>query len=290
MIRRSHIPASKASCPKSEPAASQVSTAPQAHRDLFKVSQSRSRGGREVDDDNGDDDDVHRAHVVPQHPESTRQTARQADSTSGQVKRTVERRVGRRSQGSGEKDDGGDEDVRHVYIVPGPIPSPPDEASKPLLPSTPLEGEKSGEAERSSGRTREATTHDDDDPLLIPNHPEPPPVLHHPPPSPPLVPPPPRTTHDSGGETKAPPSVWLEGESKLDSSRHVEPTDVKMNDVDIEGTLLPIIPTHLGVTPVPTSVSFVSSISTHLGVTPVSIVLLIPIPTYPSLSFGHSHL
>jgi hypothetical protein len=41
--------------------------------------------------------------------------------------------------------------------------------------------------------------------------------------------------HDPGGETKAPPSVWLEEESKVESSRHVEPTDVKMNDVDVEG-------------------------------------------------------
>ncbi|KIJ04346.1 hypothetical protein PAXINDRAFT_22366 [Paxillus involutus ATCC 200175] len=41
--------------------------------------------------------------------------------------------------------------------------------------------------------------------------------------------------HDPGGETKAPPSVWLEAEGKVESSRHVEPTDVKMNDVDVEG-------------------------------------------------------
>ncbi|KIJ16396.1 hypothetical protein PAXINDRAFT_168530, partial [Paxillus involutus ATCC 200175] len=39
------------------------------------VSQSRTRGGREVDDDNGEDDDDDGAHVVPQHPEPTCQTA-----------------------------------------------------------------------------------------------------------------------------------------------------------------------------------------------------------------------
>ncbi|KIJ08146.1 hypothetical protein PAXINDRAFT_18691, partial [Paxillus involutus ATCC 200175] len=36
---------------------------------------SRSRGGREPDDEDGDDDDVHHAQVEPQNPSSTRQTA-----------------------------------------------------------------------------------------------------------------------------------------------------------------------------------------------------------------------
>ncbi|KIJ04347.1 hypothetical protein PAXINDRAFT_22367 [Paxillus involutus ATCC 200175] len=129
------------------------------------ASKSRTRGSREVDDDNGEDDDVHRAHVVPQHPEPTCQTAvNEAADTSNpnatSARPTVP--VGKSNEpsnegveGSGEwgvgrktkKDDSGGEDVRYVYVVPGPTSSPPDEAIRPLPPSTPLEGEKSDEAE-----------------------------------------------------------------------------------------------------------------------------------------------
>ncbi|KIJ09965.1 hypothetical protein PAXINDRAFT_16971 [Paxillus involutus ATCC 200175] len=59
-------------------------------------------------------------------------------------------------------DDGGDEDVRHAYIVPKPVPpSPyqvppsPDESRPP--PSTPLEGEKNGQ--QASGHVDDTATH-----------------------------------------------------------------------------------------------------------------------------------
>ncbi|KIJ15173.1 hypothetical protein PAXINDRAFT_12084 [Paxillus involutus ATCC 200175] len=200
------------------------------------VSQSRTRGGREVDDDNGEDDDDDGAHVVPQHPELTCQTAVDEPADTSNPNPTSARPtvpVGKSNGPSSKGVEGSGE----------PTPSPPDEAIRPLPLSTPLEGEKSDEAERSSGHTHKATMHDNNHPPLHPNHPKPPPPRHHKQPyddaTTKSIEPVARmctdTQHDPGGETKAPPSVWLEGESRVELSRHVEPTDVKMNDVDVEG-------------------------------------------------------
>ncbi|KIJ12430.1 hypothetical protein PAXINDRAFT_14754 [Paxillus involutus ATCC 200175] len=115
------------------------------------VSQSRTRGGREVDDDNGEDDNNNGAHVVPQHPEPTCQTAVDEPADTSNPNPTSTRPtvpVGKSNgpssegvEGSGEwgvgrktkKDDSGGEDVRHVYVVSGPTSSPPDEAIRPLI-------------------------------------------------------------------------------------------------------------------------------------------------------------
>jgi hypothetical protein len=131
--------------------------------------QSRSRGRREADKDNSKDNDVHQAHVVPQNPQSTHQVAYgEATDTSdpnatsarptepvGTLNGPLNENEGNGKKGEkGENDDGGDENVRHAYIVPSPT-SPP--ASR-LPPSTPLEGEKE-KGQQSSGHTDEAATH-----------------------------------------------------------------------------------------------------------------------------------
>ncbi|KIJ04447.1 hypothetical protein PAXINDRAFT_22263, partial [Paxillus involutus ATCC 200175] len=156
----------------------------------------RSREGREAVDEDGEDVHVHHAHVEPQQPQTTRQTAdddEAADTTdphansagpavpvgtmhepSNGVDEGVEegdRRVeaedekGGRASGSAapsSNDDGGDEDVRHAYVVPKPappspnhVPPPPDESRPP--PSMSLEGEMSGK--QSSDHADEAVTH-----------------------------------------------------------------------------------------------------------------------------------
>jgi hypothetical protein len=158
------------------------------------VVESRNRGSRAVDED-GEDVHVHHAHVEPQQPQTTRQTAvddEAADTTdphansagpavpvgttnepSNGVDEGVEegdRRVeaedekGGRASGSAapsSNDDGGDEDVRHAYVVPKPatsapyhVPPSPDERRPP---SVPLEGEMTGK--QSSGHADEAATH-----------------------------------------------------------------------------------------------------------------------------------
>ncbi|KIJ10059.1 hypothetical protein PAXINDRAFT_16906 [Paxillus involutus ATCC 200175] len=136
---------------------------------------SRSRGGREPDDKDGDDVDVDHAHVVPQHLETTRQTAynKAADTSNpnamsaGLTEPAGTSNEPRNELNKGEKggeedekgvwasgiedpssnDDGGDKDVHHAYVVPNmTLPPPyhtlptPDERRQP--PSMPLEGEK----------------------------------------------------------------------------------------------------------------------------------------------------
>ncbi|KIJ13592.1 hypothetical protein PAXINDRAFT_13553 [Paxillus involutus ATCC 200175] len=159
------------------------------------VVESRNRGSR-ADDEDGDDNNIHHGHVEPQQPHTVSQTAvddEAADTTdphaicagttvpagtshepSNDVDEGVEegdRKVeeedekgGRASESAAlsSNEDGGDEDVRHAYIVPKPVPPspyqvppPPDESRPP--PSTPLEGEKNGQP--SSGRTDETGTH-----------------------------------------------------------------------------------------------------------------------------------
>ncbi|KIJ15110.1 hypothetical protein PAXINDRAFT_12029 [Paxillus involutus ATCC 200175] len=88
-------------------------------------------------DDGGEDVQVPHAHVVPQHPTSTRQTAvSEAAGTSNP-----------NPNGAGTTMP----DVRHTYVVPSPTPP----TSKPP-PSTPLEGEK---GQQSSGHAEETVTH-----------------------------------------------------------------------------------------------------------------------------------
>ncbi|KIJ11271.1 hypothetical protein PAXINDRAFT_15813 [Paxillus involutus ATCC 200175] len=134
--------------------------------------QSRSRGLREADNDDGKDNDIHQAHVVPQNPQSTRQTAYNFEATdtsnpnatsarptepvgtlNGPLNESNENEGKGKKGEKGENDDGGDENVRHAYIVPSPTPP----ASR-LPPSTPLEGEKE-KGQQLSGRTDEAATH-----------------------------------------------------------------------------------------------------------------------------------
>ncbi|KIJ12438.1 hypothetical protein PAXINDRAFT_14762 [Paxillus involutus ATCC 200175] len=158
--------------------------------------QSRSRGYRETNGDDGEDVDVHRADVAPQQPQTVGQTAvddKAADTTDphansagpavpvgttngpsngidegvekGDSKVEEENAKGGRVSGSvalSSNDDGGDEDVRHVYVVPKPappspnhVPPPPDEQRPP--PSAPLEGEE--DDQKSSGHADEAATH-----------------------------------------------------------------------------------------------------------------------------------
>ncbi|KIJ12713.1 hypothetical protein PAXINDRAFT_14471 [Paxillus involutus ATCC 200175] len=164
---------------------------------------SRSQGGREPDDKDGDNVDVDHAHVVPQHLKTTRQTAynKAADTSNPNAMSTGPTEpVGmsnepRNESNEGEKggeedekgvwasgiedpssnDDGGDEDVRHVYVVPNTtLPPPyhalptPDKRRQP--PSTPLEGEKNDRTtmmtpynETSNGEGRgEAVSGDDE--------------------------------------------------------------------------------------------------------------------------------
>ncbi|KIJ05233.1 hypothetical protein PAXINDRAFT_21488, partial [Paxillus involutus ATCC 200175] len=163
--------------------------------------ESRSRGYRETNDDDGSDVDVHRAYVVPQEPHTVSQTAldEAADTSNpnatsagttmpvgtsngpsnelrneskekgkgGEVVEDVEEEDEKGGRASGiedpsSNDDGGDEDVRHAYVVPKPaspspnhVPPPPDESRPP--PSVSLEGEMSGK--QSSDHADEAATH-----------------------------------------------------------------------------------------------------------------------------------
>ncbi|KIJ05892.1 hypothetical protein PAXINDRAFT_20878, partial [Paxillus involutus ATCC 200175] len=156
----------------------------------------RDQGSREAVDEDGEDVHVHHANVEPQQPQTVGQTAvddEAADTTdphticagttvpagtshepSNDVDEGVEegdRKVeeedekgGRASESAAlsSNDDGGDEDVRHAYVVPKPVPpSPyqippsPDKSRPP--PSTPLEGEKNGQ--QASGHVDDTATH-----------------------------------------------------------------------------------------------------------------------------------
>ncbi|KIJ05739.1 hypothetical protein PAXINDRAFT_21029 [Paxillus involutus ATCC 200175] len=128
-------------------------------------------------DDDGDNVHVHHAHVVPQQPQSTRQTAvKEADDTvnpdvknvrptmpAGTSNEPVDNEVERQGEKDerDENDGDGDENVLHTHVVPHPTPP----ASEPPPPSTPLEGEQGDE---SSGHAREAATHDDEPPQAKP--------------------------------------------------------------------------------------------------------------------------
>ncbi|KIJ10859.1 hypothetical protein PAXINDRAFT_16193, partial [Paxillus involutus ATCC 200175] len=117
-------------------------------------------------DDDGDDVHVHHAHVVPQQPQSTRQTAvKEADDTvnpdvknvrptmpAGTSNEPVDNEVERQGEKDerDENDGDGDENVLHTHVVPHPTPP----ASEPPPPSTPLEGEQA--------------THDDEPPQAKP--------------------------------------------------------------------------------------------------------------------------
>jgi hypothetical protein len=115
--------------------------------------ESSNRGSREPDDEDGEDVDVHRAHVEPQQPQTVGQTAvddEAADTTDPHAnsagpavpvgtsngpsngidegveegdRKVEEDEKGGRASGSAalsSNDDGGDEDVRHAYVVPKP--------------------------------------------------------------------------------------------------------------------------------------------------------------------------
>ncbi|KIJ05737.1 hypothetical protein PAXINDRAFT_21032, partial [Paxillus involutus ATCC 200175] len=154
------------------------------------VVESRSRGYREMNDDIGSDVDVHRVYVVPQEPHTVSQTAldEATDATNpnatsvgpatpvgrsyGPPNASNEGEKGGEEDEKGEwasgietpssNDDGGDEDVRHAYVIPNttlPPPyhalPPPDERRRP--PSVPLEGEKNGQ--QASGHVDDTATH-----------------------------------------------------------------------------------------------------------------------------------
>ncbi|KIJ12166.1 hypothetical protein PAXINDRAFT_14940 [Paxillus involutus ATCC 200175] len=146
-----------------------------------------------VVNEDGEDVHIHYAQVEPQSPKLTRQMAYKeaADpskpnaragptepaGTSHQPLNDVDEGVkegdrkveeedekgGRASESVAlsSNDNGGDKDVRHMYVVPKPappfpyhVPPPPDERSPPL--STPLEGEN---GQKSSGHVDETGTH-----------------------------------------------------------------------------------------------------------------------------------
>ncbi|KIJ07197.1 hypothetical protein PAXINDRAFT_19600 [Paxillus involutus ATCC 200175] len=150
--------------------------------------ESRDRGSREAVDEDGEDVHVHHANVEPQQPQTAGQTAvdnEAADTTDphansagpvvpvGTTNGIDEGEKGGEEDEKGEwasgietpssNDDGGDEDVRHAYVVPTStlpppyhaLPPPPDESRPP--PSVSLEGEMSGK--QSSDHADEAATH-----------------------------------------------------------------------------------------------------------------------------------
>ncbi|KIJ10180.1 hypothetical protein PAXINDRAFT_172229 [Paxillus involutus ATCC 200175] len=100
-IRWSRIPASKASL--------------LLHRSaqLLKITETCSK----VDDDNGEDDDDHRAHVVPQHPESTRQTAVNETADTSNPNATSARPTVPVGKSNGPSDDESDEGVKETKPV-----------------------------------------------------------------------------------------------------------------------------------------------------------------------------
>ncbi|KIJ18389.1 hypothetical protein PAXINDRAFT_8642 [Paxillus involutus ATCC 200175] len=132
---------------------------------------SRSRGGREPDDEDGDDDIVHHAHVEPQ---STRQTANDeaADpsnpnahagptepaGTSNGPPNGSNKVEGKGGKGEGNKRARGivDPSSNGENAVPNSIPPTPNPDKRGPPPSMPLKGEK---GQRSSGRSDETTTH-----------------------------------------------------------------------------------------------------------------------------------
>ncbi|KIJ07416.1 hypothetical protein PAXINDRAFT_19392 [Paxillus involutus ATCC 200175] len=124
-------------------------------------------------DDDGTDDDVQDARVEPQEPQTTGQTAVNDEATdtsnphANGAGTTMPDEKGEWASGikdPSSNDDGGDEDVRHAYVVPDTtqpvpyhIPPPPNERSPP--PSTPLEGEN---GQKSSGHRDKTATYLED--------------------------------------------------------------------------------------------------------------------------------
>ncbi|KIJ06647.1 hypothetical protein PAXINDRAFT_20160 [Paxillus involutus ATCC 200175] len=137
--------------------------------------ESRSRGGREPDDEDGDNVDVDHAHVVPQHPESTCQTAYEeaADPSNPNARAGPTEPAGTSNrppngssevEGEGGKGEGNerasgivDPSSNGENAIPDSIPPTPhlDERGPP--PSMPLEGEKNGQ--QLSGHGDETGTH-----------------------------------------------------------------------------------------------------------------------------------
>ncbi|KIJ10570.1 hypothetical protein PAXINDRAFT_16409 [Paxillus involutus ATCC 200175] len=134
---------------------------------------SRSRGGREPDDEDGDDDDVHHAHVEPHPPSLTRQMAsnKAADTSNLSTTSARPRLPAGTSRGppngSNENNGGKGEGNKRAsgiaapssngkYAVPDLIPPAPNPDKPGPPPSMPLEGEK---GQRSSGHADKTGTH-----------------------------------------------------------------------------------------------------------------------------------
>ncbi|KIJ11539.1 hypothetical protein PAXINDRAFT_15538 [Paxillus involutus ATCC 200175] len=83
-----------------------------------------------------------------------------ADTSNEPPNEANEERQGEKDKRD-ENDGGGDKDVLHTHIIPHPTPP----ASEPLPPSTPLDREQGDE---SSGRAREAATHNIKTPQVKP--------------------------------------------------------------------------------------------------------------------------
>ncbi|KIJ13525.1 hypothetical protein PAXINDRAFT_13642 [Paxillus involutus ATCC 200175] len=137
--------------------------------------ESRSRGGREPGDEDGDDVRVHHAHVEPHPPSSTRQTAsNEAADTSNPSAMSARPRLpagtsngppngSSEVEGKGEKGEGNerasgivDPSSNGENAVPDSIPPTPNPDERGPPPSMPLEGEK---GQQSSGHVDETGTH-----------------------------------------------------------------------------------------------------------------------------------
>ncbi|KIJ05418.1 hypothetical protein PAXINDRAFT_21324 [Paxillus involutus ATCC 200175] len=138
--------------------------------------ESRSRGYRETNDDDGSDVDVHRAYVVPQEPHTVSQTAldeaadtSNPNATSAGTTMPVGTSNGPPNgssevEGEGGKGEGNerasgivDPSSNGENAVPDSIPPTPNPDERGPPPSMPLEGEKNGQ--QSSGHGDETGTH-----------------------------------------------------------------------------------------------------------------------------------
>ncbi|KIJ12481.1 hypothetical protein PAXINDRAFT_14681 [Paxillus involutus ATCC 200175] len=159
-------------------------------------------------------------------------------------------------------DDGGDEDVRHAYVVPtSTLPPPyhalptPDERQRPL--SMPLKGEMTGVVNPTTMKDAVQRDVEQRGPRRGNDTPPPQPPS---PPTPPALPPHPErhdhidhmksnktpaqtradAVHDPGSEMDSsgnkPPSVRLEGESSKRSSLHVETDNIETEDDDLKSS------------------------------------------------------
>ncbi|KIJ09087.1 hypothetical protein PAXINDRAFT_17816, partial [Paxillus involutus ATCC 200175] len=138
--------------------------------------ESRSRGYRETNNDDGSDVDVHRAYVVPQEPHTVSQTAldeaadtSNPNATSAGTTMPVGTSNGPLNgssevEGEGGKGEGNerasgivDPSSNGENAVPDSIPPTPNPDERGPPPSMPLEGEKNGQ--QSSGHGDETGTH-----------------------------------------------------------------------------------------------------------------------------------